>query len=66
MHADLGELRQTTVQLREVEHVALARLAKRAGTSKSAQVRTLIQREARDVGVWDTGSGGQELEALNV
>jgi hypothetical protein len=65
MHTKIGDLRATTVQLRESEHAALARMAKRAGISKSAKVRTLIQREARDLGVWDPVARDRRLEALN-
>jgi hypothetical protein len=60
MHAELGELRPTTVQLRESEHAALAAIARVRGNSKAGVVRRLIQEEARKLGLWEVKSDDQE------
>jgi hypothetical protein len=60
MHAELGELRPTTVQLRESEHAALAAIARARGNSKAGVVRRLIQEEARKLGLWEVKSDDQE------
>jgi hypothetical protein len=61
-HANLGELRPTTIQLREAEHRALGQLARKDGTSKAATVRRLLQREARDRGLWPQDPDVEEAE----
>jgi hypothetical protein len=60
MHAELGELRPTTVQLRESEHAALAAIARVRGNSKAGVVRRLIQEEARRLHLWAQDGDGDE------